>query len=220
MGQIWNSLSDNWFMHVRTPSIIVLWKPRWDEFSVVHILSRTAVQTMIQLWKKNLVCFTISLKRRSNCFLDEQAVYPPRKNFRGNGQNHDPRRQQEKNPLDRQGKMTLCSCCGSWNHYVRDCPDRHSDSTQKLPSKRQNECSDENLFLTFASTCHQLALERKELSILDIACTRTIKEMPYKMQNCMWGYIGNSADVPRHKVKESCWTRAWPWAISREKERQ
>ena len=63
--------------------------------------------------KKNLVCFTISLKRRSNCFLDKQAVYPPRKNFRGNGQNHDPRRQQEKNPLDRQGKMTLCSCCGS-----------------------------------------------------------------------------------------------------------
>ncbi|XP_063726781.1 uncharacterized protein LOC134854457 [Symsagittifera roscoffensis] len=87
-----------------------------------------------------------------------------------------------RNPVDKEGRVTTCTECGSRNHWFRNCPDRDSGkSVASMPaiasSTVPSSCdsgTDTQVYLTFASNCGKLLRECYESAILDSGCTTTV----------------------------------------------
>ena len=104
-----------------------------------------------------------------------------RNRFRGQASNSFLRGVQKKgrNPVDKEGRVTTCTECGSRNHWFRNCPDRDAGkSVASMPAAASStvpsSCdsgTDTIVYLTFASNCGKLLRECYGSAILDSGCT-------------------------------------------------
>ena len=72
------------------------------------------------------------------------------------------------NPKDRNGRVTTCANCGSRFHWAKECPNSEDKQTKK------DKDSDDEVFLTCASSCARLESECYGKGNIDTACTSTV----------------------------------------------
>ena len=79
------------------------------------------------------------------------------------------------NPLDRTGRVSTCRNCGSRFHWARECPNRDESSDHPPAVKKpEKEDSEEDVYLTLASSCRNLLNQCTEKAIFDSACTKSV----------------------------------------------
>ena len=101
-----------------------------------------------------------------------------RPGFRGRGRGDSSsqvRGERPMNPLGRDGQVMTCKCCGSFRHFLRDCPDSWENSRRgnggTVNQREENAilftgCSEQD-FTVFISEAYNCA-------VLDSACTSTV----------------------------------------------
>ena len=75
----------------------------------------------------------------------------------------------EKNPVDREGKITLCGICRSEWHWARDCPQH----MKKEESEQVKEKDEERVFIGVVSKADEDSWGEID-AILDTCCKSTV----------------------------------------------
>ena len=101
---------------------------------------------------------------------------PWKKNFQGKKWNNKQGDGNKKsNPVGRDGKTLLCLSCGSWNHLIRNCPEKSESINLTTESDNEVFESLEKLVLfTDSSEMNRFTSEALNCAALDTCCTASV----------------------------------------------
>ena len=93
----------------------------------------------------------------------------PRGRLRGGGE-------RPMNPLGRDGQPMTCKCCGSFRHFLRDCPDSWENTRKGKPSNFNKPKEEDAVFFTGCSEQDMTVFisEAYNCAVLDSACSSTV----------------------------------------------
>lgn len=109
------------------------------------------------------------------------------------------------NPAGKDGKPLLCKACGSFRHFIKDCPDSHENKgkglflTEEVMSDEDGENSEVNRFVLFTSDNDELSRftsESLNAAALDTCCTTSVAG-----ENWIKIYLNSLPEELREKVK-------------------
>ena len=128
----------------------------------------------------------------------------------GRGRQADHGQLRKMNPLGPDGKTLTCRCCGSYRHFIAECP--HSWETASKGSIRKrlakvNIAEDENVVLFTGynkGDIAQLGIDAQNCAVLDSACSSTVCG-----ENWLQNYISSLNQIDKEGIKQTVGTRTF-----------
>ena len=114
------------------------------------------------------------------------------------------------NPLGPDGKTLTCRCCGSYRHFIAECPHSWETASKGSIQKRLakvNIAEDENVVLFTGynkGDIAQLGIDAQNCAVLDSACSSTVCG-----ENWLQNYISSLNQIDKERIKQTVGTRTF-----------
>lgn len=128
----------------------------------------------------------------------------------GRGRQADHGQLRKMNPLGPDGKTLTCRCCGSYRHFIAECPHSWETASKGSIQKRLakvNIAEDENVVLFTGynkGDIAQLGIDAQNCAVLDSACSSTVCG-----ENWLQNYISSLNQIDKERIKQTVGTRTF-----------